>query len=111
MINAIPRTVVGVMGEGIRFPDSPVGYAKPKADLWIANTFETTRTPQQRGNQNLVIVGRVAPGATRAQIDRDLAATSERFKREFPDRYAGAAAKDWKVVAISLRDEMVGTVR
>ena len=111
VLNSIPRTIVGVMGEGMRFPDSPVGHAKAKADLWAATTMETTRTPNQRGNQNLVIVGRMREGATRAELDRDLAAVNARFKRELPDRYASAAAKNWRTVASSLRDEMVGTVR
>lgn len=111
VINAVPRTVVGVMGQGMRFPDSPIGYAKGRADLWIANTFETTRTVEQRGNQNLVVVGRMAPGATWAQVERDVAVTGARFRREHPDRYAGATANGWHALAITLREEMVGTVR
>src|SRR5687767_5245356 len=69
MINAIPRTVVGIMGDGIQFPDSPDGYAKLKVYLWIENTTKTTRTKQQRGIKNIVIVGRVSIGLTRAQIN------------------------------------------
>lgn len=110
-INAVPRMVVGVMAEGMRFPDSPVGHAKQPADVYIANTLETTRTPEQRGNQNLVVVGRMRDGATRAAIDRDLDAVSTRFKREYPDRYASAAAHEWRVVTPTLREEMVGAVR
>ena len=34
-----------------------------RRDLWIANTAEQLRVPEQRGNQNLVVVGRMAPGA------------------------------------------------
>ena len=111
ILNSLPRTIVGVMGEGMRFPDSPVNHARAKADLWAATTMETTRTPNQRGNQNLVIVGRQRPGATRADLDRDLAAVTARFKREDPERYASPGAKNWHTVASSLRDEMVGPVR
>jgi putative ABC transport system permease protein len=110
VLNDFPRTIVGVMGPDMRFPDSPVGYAGAKADLWAANTFETTRTPNQRGNQNLVVVGRMREGATQADLTRDLAALDARFKREYPDRY-GAEAKHWHTVSISLRDEMIGPVR
>jgi predicted permease len=111
VINAVPRTVVGVMRDGMRFPDSPVGYAGERADLWIANSLETTRTVNQRGNQNLVVLGRRASGATDADLTRDIAATVARFKREFPDRYARPGAKEWTLVSSSLRDEMVGSVR
>ena len=111
VLNAIPRTVVGVMGEGMRFPDGPVGYAKAKAEMWVANTLETTRTPDQRGNQNLVVIGRMREGATRATLDRDLAALDARFRRQEPTRYASPGARDWHTVAIPLREEIVGSVR
>src|SRR5205085_8513556 len=84
LINSVPRTVIGIMRDGMRFPDAPVGYASARADLWIANTYETTRALNQRGNQNLVILGRRTPTATSAEIARDIEATKARFKREFP---------------------------
>jgi predicted permease len=111
VLNSFPRTIVGVMGEGMRFPDSPVNHARAKADLWVANTLETTRTPNQRGNQNLVILARMREGASQAELDRDLRAVTARFKRDDSTRYAGAGARNWHTVASSLRDEMVGTVR
>ena len=111
VVNDIPRTVVGVMREGMRFPDAPVGYASARSDLWIANNGEAARTPNQRGNQNLVIVARMAPGATPAALERDRIATVARFKREIPDRYAQAGSDEWTIVTSTLRDEMVGTVR
>jgi predicted permease len=111
VINDVPRTVIGVMRDGMRFPDSPVGYASAKTDVWIANSAELLRVPEQRGNQNLVVLGRMAPNATSAMIERDRAATVARFKREFADRYARPGSDEWTVVTSSLRDEMVGTVR
>jgi putative ABC transport system permease protein len=111
MINGIARLVVGVMPAGIRFPDEAIGYAKAPADIWLANSYAASNIPQNRGNQNLVVLGRMRPGATRASLDQDLIATANRFKSELPDRYASAAAKNWHVVALTLRDEMVGAVR
>jgi putative ABC transport system permease protein len=111
VLNAVPRTVVGVMAEGMRFPDGPVGYAKAKAEMWVANTLETTRTPNQRGNQNLIVIGRMGPGTTRAMVARDLAAVDARFKREDSTRYNSPAVRDWKTIGIPLREEMVGAVR
>ena len=111
LLNAVPRTVVGIMRPGMRFPDSPVGYAGTRADLWIANSGETTNTPEQRGNENLVVVARLAPGASMAAVERDRIATVAQFKRELPDRYARPGAKEWTIVVTTLRDEMVGTVR
>jgi hypothetical protein len=111
VVNALPRTVVGIMPEGMRFPDMPVDYATQKADLWLASRFDVDRSVNNRGNQFLVAIGRMKPGATHAALDNDLAAVSARFKREFPDRYASATAKGWHPIAETLRDEMVGQVR
>ena len=111
VLNDFPRTIVGVMPPNMRFPDSPVGFAKAKADIWVANTLETTRTPDQRGNQNLVVVGRMRDGATMADLNRDLAAVDARFKRQEPTRYASAETKHWHTIAVPLREEMIGAVR
>ncbi|HEY6220602.1 MAG TPA: ABC transporter permease, partial [Gemmatimonadaceae bacterium] len=111
VVNAFPRRVVGIMRPGFRFPDAPIQYESARADIWIANTLETTRTPEQRGNQNLIVLGRIARGATPAMVDRDLKATVARFKRELPGRYAKPVGDEWTMVVSSLRDEMVGTVR
>jgi predicted permease len=111
VVNSIPREVIGVMRDGMRFPDMPVDYATEKADIWLPSTFLAQRVPQNRGNQFLVAVGYLRPGATQADLNNDLAAVSARFKREFPDRYASPTAKGWHPVAVTLRDEMVGSVR
>jgi putative ABC transport system permease protein len=105
------RTVVGVMPPNIRFPDDPVGYVAAPADIWTPSTLEQLRGPQNRGNQNLVVIGHLRPGVSAAQLDQDIAALEHQFKAAYPDRYASAGAKNWRVVPIPLRDQMVGAVR
>jgi putative ABC transport system permease protein len=94
----------------VRFPDEPIGFASAGADVWIANTLEASRTGS-RGNQNLAVVGRLRSGASMTELAHDLDAVRSRFRADFPDRYASQAAKSWKVVAVPLRDQMIGAVR
>ncbi len=105
------RTVIGVMPPEIRFPDDPVGYASASADVWLPTSLEQVRDPANRGNQNLVVLGRLRNGITAAQLDADIGAMQQQFKREYPDRYASPGAKNWHVVPVALRDQMVGAVR
>lgn len=109
-INALSRTVVGVMPPDVRFPDDPVGYAKAKADAWTPSTLETQNTPQQRGNQNLVILGRKKAAITDAAVRSELGILAEQYKKEYPERYGRNPGK-WRIASKTLQDETVGAVR
>ncbi|HEY4218553.1 MAG TPA: ABC transporter permease [Gemmatimonadaceae bacterium] len=110
-IGGVSRTVIGIMPPGIRFPDDAVGYAKAPADVWIPATLADVRTPQNRGNQNLVVIGHLRPNVTTEMLAADVRALERQLKSAYPDRYASTNAKSWHVVALPLRDQMVGTVR
>jgi putative ABC transport system permease protein len=109
LVGAVPRTVVGVMPADVRFPDAPLNFLKDPADLWIPFKWEQART-DGRGNQYLGLLGRLRPGARAVDAQHDLDRIAEGFRREFPDRYAGAEL-NWRLQAMSLRDQMVGDVR
>jgi predicted permease len=104
------RTVVGVMPPGVRFPDAPLDFLREPADLWLPSTWEQSRGGS-RGNQNLAVIARRRADATPAQAITDLASLSAGFRAAFPARYASAASKGWSLVAIPIRDQMVGSVR
>lgn len=109
-INTLPHVVVGVMPPGVRFPDEPVGYLKSKADVWISATFANVNTPQNRGNQNLVVLARRKPASTEAMVARDAEMLAQQFRNELPERYGNDVGK-WKIASASLRDTTVGAVR
>ncbi len=102
------RTVIGVMPAGVRFPEAPLGFLREPADLWIPFGWEQSRS-ESRGNQYLGMVARLRPGVEIAQARADLDAIAARFRAQFPDRYTGVSG--WRLVAVPLRDEMVGDVR
>jgi predicted permease len=109
-VGGVVRTIVGVMPPDVRFPDAPLNFLREPADLWLPSTFEQSRGGS-RGNQNLAVVARRRADATEVQATADLAAMSARFRTQFPDRYASESAKGWSLVAIPLREQMVGSVR
>jgi putative ABC transport system permease protein len=104
-----PRTVIGVMPASVRFPDAPLGFLRERADLWVPFNWEQRRG-DNRGNQNLAVVARVRDGLPVARAQTDLNTIADQFRAQFPRRYAGPD-KHWRLVAISLRTQMVGDVR
>lgn len=103
----LPRTVVGVMPAGVRFPDDPVSYMKDPADAWIPMAWHERN--DERGNQYLTVLGRMRDRATTAQVAAELSTISDGFRAAFPDRYTPASR--WALSQKPLRDEMVGDVR
>ena len=108
-VNGIPRIVVGVAHPEMRFPDAPVGYMKSPPDLYFANAFERRRT-DSRGNQNLVVLGRLKPSATFSTARADVDHIAARFRRDFKQRYVEWAPK-WRLVALPLTEDMFGDSR
>jgi putative ABC transport system permease protein len=104
----LPRTVVGIMPPGMRFPDEKVSYLSDRADIWIPVSWENTK--DGRGNQYLVTLGLLRPGITMAQGQADLQRIGEGFKTQFPDRYAEPKVH-WLLGSMSLTEQMIGDVR
>ena len=109
-VAGLSRTVIGVMPTGVRFPDAPLGFLRDPADLWIPSTLESSRGGE-RGNQMLAIVARRAANASSATANADIDAVAARWRQTYPERYASESSHAWRLDAVSLRDEMVGSVR
>jgi predicted permease len=104
----IPRTIIGVMGPDIRFPDEQVGYLKDRPDIWTPYSWENVK--DGRGNQYLVTMALLKPGVTMSQGQADLRRIGEGFKAQFPDRYAEPKGH-WELGSMSLTEQMIGDVR
>jgi putative ABC transport system permease protein len=109
VVGALPRTVVGVMPPGVRFPDAPVGFLRTPADLWIPFGWEQSRT-DSRGNQVLAMLARRRPGVSIEQAGADLDSISASFRQQFANRYARSDVQ-WRLKAVPLNDQIVGDVR
>jgi putative ABC transport system permease protein len=88
-----PYTVIGVVPAGfqILFP----------ADLWTP--FVPRRSPEQRRQHYLQVVGRLKPGVTLDQARADMAGIGEEIARLWPDTNKG-----WGVTIEPLHDAIVG---
>ncbi|AHG92270.1 permease (plasmid) [Gemmatirosa kalamazoonensis] len=107
-VAGIPRTVVGVMPADVRFPDAPVNFIRERGDVWIPLDYDRART-EDRGNQRLAVLARLAPNVTLDGARRDLDAVAARWRAAYPDRYQQAAG--WRLLAVPLRDAMLGAAR
>jgi putative ABC transport system permease protein len=86
-----PHTVVGVMAEGMRFPETAL--------LWVARQPDRTEPRSQR---YLWVMGRLAPGATVEQAQAELDAVARRLGERFPQTNAG-----WRARVLTFQDYMV----
>ncbi|MDP9003214.1 MAG: ABC transporter permease, partial [Verrucomicrobiota bacterium] len=96
-LDGSPRTVVGVMPSGFRFPS--------QTDLWVpmASVFGKGDNRSWRADQ---AIARLKPEATIPQAQAEMSLIAERLAQQYPDtnREIGASV-------ISLRDHWTGGVR
>jgi putative ABC transport system permease protein len=73
-VNEVASTIVGVMPEGMRFPNNH--------DLWrpLVPTASTDRS-----DRSIRIVGRLQPHATRAQAQVELSGFARQLQQQYPD--------------------------
>jgi putative ABC transport system permease protein len=101
LINAIPRTIIGVL------PRDFVGPAGDADAYFPLDLAPYLATPEgSHGNHWLGLVGRLNPGVTQAAARSELAALGAGLTREHPEQYAGRG-----VVAMPMREALVGDTR
>src|SRR5258705_5276823 len=76
-INEVPAVVIGVLPEGIKFPNN--------ADLWVPLAQMPRLAEQKRDNRNLETFGRMADGVTRRQAQSELDTIAAKLRTDFPD--------------------------
>ena len=95
-VNGRPRSVVGVMPVGFRFPET--------SDVFVPQpTDDSTDT---RGGHYLNTVARLAPGRTRAQAEAELGALSKQLAHDYK-----STNENVSLVALDFRDDLVSDVR
>lgn len=83
-------TVVGVLPSGWRFPGvipSTATIDLREVDLMLP--LQEPLDAQERGNQNLQVLGLLKPGISAAPAQEDLDRVSRELEREYPDQNAG----------------------
>jgi putative ABC transport system permease protein len=102
-INGIGREVIGVMPAGFRLPTDYVIDAEEPTRLWLPFTVN----PNNRGSHGLYGAARLAPGATLAEANAQLAALTAANTREglYPE------PMQFTAFAVSATDEVLASVR
>ena len=95
-IDGRPYTVVGVAPRIEAFPQ--------KVDFWIG--IRTDSVTQGRRNEFLDVIGRLRPGVTVEQADREVLAIMEQLASEYPQTNRSFRSK-----VASLQEDVVGRVR
>src|SRR6185437_4122995 len=99
MLDGTPRTIIGVAPPSLTFPEHP--------DLWTPLVFsKDDLSPDQRGAHWLDVVGRLAPGATVVQANREIVALTRRLEQQYPESNTGISG-----AVKPLQDFVVGNVR
>jgi predicted permease len=95
-VNGVPHTVIGVMQEGVRFPETH--------DVWLPADPQETRT--RRGWRNWQVLARLAPGVTQSAA----AERTDAFMRELALRYPDTN-KGWGAWMQPIQEDLAAHVR
>lgn len=92
-VNLVPHVVVGIAPQD-------AGFASD-VDLWLPLSYDPDED-ESRGNRQLTVLGRLAPGVTLQQARAEMREMTSRLAREFPE-----ANKGWSVRVMPVRDWIV----
>ena len=96
-----PYTIVAVMPPGFEFPP----FWATGAQIWTSLRFAPDEMAR-RGSSYLRVFGRLAPGATLAEVQHEMAGIGGRLAAEYPDDNEGLG-----IVAEALQEPVVSSVR
>ena len=98
-LGGAPTVVVGVMPAGFEFPS--------RTELWRPLVLD----PEGLNNWYLSTVGRLRPGQTVEDARREIAGLTDEFMLRRPARFPDAKRGGSRIVAMPLRDELVGEAK
>ena len=99
VLDGRPATIVGVLPESFQF-----GGRASAPEIWIPIKQDDLR--ESRGSHWINLVGRMRPGVNVSAVTRDLSSIMDDLARLYPRSNAKRHA-----AAVSLRDELVGSVQ
>lgn len=102
-VSDAPVEVVGVLEPGIELPDR-------RADIWFAHQLDPAARPVN--THYLAAAGRLKPGVSAAEAERDLVRLTNRFPELFPTAYDEGFMREtgFTTSVIPLRDHVIGNI-
>jgi putative ABC transport system permease protein len=101
-LNGRSREIIGVMPPGFSFPSA-------KAQVWIPMRLDPTNFLEYWGGGFVPLLGRLRPGATLDQAQREAHALMTQFRPSFP--YPMARDFNADCTAIPLQQDIMGDIR
>jgi putative ABC transport system permease protein len=98
VLNGKACEVIGVMGEGVSFPQT--------ADLWLPMNLDADAADKTRFSHFLQPVGRLKPGVSLVQAQADTDIIAAQLDQQFPESNEG-----WSLRLVPLREALVGSSR
>ena len=92
-VNLVPHVVVGIAPQDAGFVSD--------VDLWLPLHYDPDED-EGRGNRQLIVLGRLAPGVALPQAQAEMQGMASRLEREFPE-----ANRGWSVRVTPVRDWIV----
>ena len=100
-LDGTPTTVIGVMPSWTE----AIGR-EPRPGLWLPMRLDPATDYRATSGRYLLVVGRLAPGATVERAQSELATIAARLEAEYPEFNSG-----WSVNVVPLTEQVVGAVR
>jgi len=104
-VDGTPYRVVGVLPADFELPSRDVSLLVPFA------FSDRERSDQSRGNEFSAMIGRLAPGATREQLDAQMKAIVGRVAARLPERRGFMETSGFTGYTVPIRDQLVGDMR
>ena len=101
LVNGEPYPVIGVAPPSMHFPAWPLGAA----EIWMPLAWNS-ELRSVRGDHNFRVVARLKPGVAMAKAQAEMNSISAQLERQYP-----AVNRGWGAVLVSLRDNLVGSMR
>lgn len=99
------RTVVGVLPSDFSLPDSGV-------DVWIPLALTAEQLSDDfRGNEYLTVLGKMAPGTTLQQVEREMDVIAARVLTNVPERAEFLRKNRWGAQVESFKERYVASLR
>src|SRR5262249_7602192 len=106
-LDNVPTEIVGIMPADFDFPD-PAERGSDHMQLWVPKGLD----PQDTNSWNLSAVGRLQPGMTASDAQKEIAALWNDFASEYNDRLgAGSLGPNVLTIMMPLQRRIVGEVR
>lgn len=105
-VNGRPVTVVGVVDENMDPGRAPFDGGFMGTEVWLPVAYFPNAKGLERGQSEMLVIGRLKPGVSTASAATDLGVVADRLAKAFPETQAGRTVR-----VVSLAEQIVGDVR